>query len=438
MTTDSDFQDSPIGLIPKDWDVVTLTDGGQVEVIMGQSPPGPSYNTEEMGIPFFQGNADFGDLYPVIRIYTIQPLKISVKDDILLSVRAPVGELNLSPCECSIGRGLVAIRIASDNLDLKFLYYYLNYHSSRLSRVEEGTTFKAIKKADLYEFLMVRPPVSEQRIIAEILDTVDRTITQTKQLIAKLRAIKSGLLHDLLTRGIGEDGCVRDPEKQPEEFKETKLGFLPDTWKIKSLDPVDGITTVVTDGSHYSPPQSKTGQYYYATVSNLSEDGINYSSCNRLSKTEYEKMVRWGCKPFKGDVLFSKDGTVGICAVFNDDEEVVLLSSIAIIRPKSNVVDSEFLRQFLGSSHLKKQLRALVGGTAIRRVVLRDIKRFQIPLPPISEQSKIAKILGYHDSRIKAENQYLKKLKMIKAGLMYDLLTGRVRVKVSKEKRGES
>ena len=92
-------------------------------LIAGQSPKSKYYNTEGVGVPFFQGKADFGDLYPTIRVYCSQPIKLAEKNDILLSVRAPVGSTNLSPGVVCIGRGLTAVR-PNDNLNLKYLLYF--------------------------------------------------------------------------------------------------------------------------------------------------------------------------------------------------------------------------------------------------------------------------------------------------------------------------
>lgn len=112
-------------------------------IIAGQSPESKYYNTVGDGIPFFQGKADFGELYPSARVYCTNPTKIAQYNDILLSVRAPVGPTNLSPGKVCIGRGLAAIRPDS-SLNLKYLLYYFRYFESQLSSKGTGTTFKAI------------------------------------------------------------------------------------------------------------------------------------------------------------------------------------------------------------------------------------------------------------------------------------------------------
>ena len=162
-------------------------------IIAGQSPESKYYNTEGIGIPFFQGKTDFGEVYPTIRVYCSQPTKLAEKDDILLSVRAPVGPTNLSPGRVCIGRGLTAIR-PSEILNLKYLLHYFRYFEAQLQQKGTGTTFKAITQ-DVVKNLEVPIPSLEeqQRIVARIeelfseLDNGVETLRKTKQQLAVYR-----------------------------------------------------------------------------------------------------------------------------------------------------------------------------------------------------------------------------------------------------------
>src|SRR5438445_6218664 len=110
MSVRPGYKLTEIGEIPEEWKVAKLGDSEIAQVIMGQSPPSSTYNDAGKGLPFLQGNADFGDMYPQPNTYTSGPIKVARKNDILVSVRAPVGKVNLSPFECCIGRGLSAVR----------------------------------------------------------------------------------------------------------------------------------------------------------------------------------------------------------------------------------------------------------------------------------------------------------------------------------------
>lgn len=162
-------------------------------IIAGQSPNSKYYNTDGNGIPFFQGKTDFGDLYPKVRVYCTNPIKIAEKNDILLSVRAPVGPTNLSPGKVCIGRGLTAIR-PNEKIRLKYLLYFFRYFETQLQRQGTGTTFKAITQNVIKNLKIPVPSLPEQeRIVARIeelfseLDKAVETLKTTQQQLAVYR-----------------------------------------------------------------------------------------------------------------------------------------------------------------------------------------------------------------------------------------------------------
>ena len=120
------------------------------EINMGQSPDLSSYNQEEDGPPFFQGNADFGELYPVMRMWCNKPTKIVEKDTLLISVRAPIGALNFAGERSCIGRGLAGIK-PKENVNIKYIFYSLKHQNAELNNKGTGSTFKAFAKAALGE-----------------------------------------------------------------------------------------------------------------------------------------------------------------------------------------------------------------------------------------------------------------------------------------------
>ena len=131
-------------------------------ISMGQSPPSSTYNTVGNGLPFFQGKADFGDLYPIVRWYCDSPVRIAQPGDILLSVHAPVGPTNMVREESCIGRGLAALR-PSDSLDRMFLLYFLRYHEPEISGQGRGSTFTAITRDDLELLALPLPGLAQQK-----------------------------------------------------------------------------------------------------------------------------------------------------------------------------------------------------------------------------------------------------------------------------------
>ncbi|MFQ5779285.1 MAG: restriction endonuclease subunit S [Nitrospiria bacterium] len=155
------FEDSELGEIPKGWEASTVNAG--FDVTMGQSPPGSTYNENGHGLPFFQGRRDFGFRYPTKRVYCSEPKRIANVGDTLISVRAPVGDINMAYDKCCVGRGVAAVRHKSGSRS--FSYYSMRALGERFSRFEgEGTVFGSINKKqfDALPFIMPAPSIVEE------------------------------------------------------------------------------------------------------------------------------------------------------------------------------------------------------------------------------------------------------------------------------------
>ena len=153
---------------------------------MGQSPESSSYNKAGNGLPFFQGNADFGELYPNVRVWCNAPTKIANINDILISVRAPIGALNISNTKCCIGRGLAALTVKQELCFTRYLWYAISSKIDYLESKGTGSTFKAINKNSLEETEFELPEKIEQQKIASVLDKVSNLIALRKQQLSAL------------------------------------------------------------------------------------------------------------------------------------------------------------------------------------------------------------------------------------------------------------
>ena len=153
---------------------------------MGQSPESSSYNDKGDGLPFFQGNADFGTVHPKVRVWCNTPTKIAHAGDILISVRAPIGALNIADQECCIGRGLAALTVDEERFSKRYIWHALTSKVGELNAKGTGSTFKAIGKGALAETEIATPSFSEQEKIADKLDVVTSIIAHRKQQLAEL------------------------------------------------------------------------------------------------------------------------------------------------------------------------------------------------------------------------------------------------------------
>ena len=212
-------------VVPEGWEETKL--GHVASLTMGQSPSSDTYNTEAVGLPFFQGKADFGSRSPKVRYWCSKPTKIADEGSILFSVRAPVGEVNITTATCCIGRGLSGIKAAS--ADQEFLYQKLQYVKPLFALLSQGSTFEAVNGGEMKEFPLTLPPLPEQKKIAAILSSVDEVIEKTRAQIDKLKDLKTGMMQELLTKGIGPGGVPHT------EFKDSPVGRIPAGWSIQRL-----------------------------------------------------------------------------------------------------------------------------------------------------------------------------------------------------------
>ena len=192
------YKITELGPLPEEWEVVRL--GDVSTLIMGQSPPGSTYNTFGQGMPFLQGKAEFGAVHPRHIKYTTDPRKLAPSGSVLMSVRAPVGDVNIADIDYCIGRGLASISLKEgDNL---FLFNLLTYLKPKIAKEGTGSTFKAINKSKLENFKIPLPPLPEQKKIAAVLSSIDDKIQAEENKKKALDDLFKTLLHDLMTAKI--------------------------------------------------------------------------------------------------------------------------------------------------------------------------------------------------------------------------------------------
>ena len=271
--------------------------------------------------------------------------------------------------------------------------------------------------------------IEEQHRIAEILDTIDEAIQKTEALISKLKAMKQGLLHDLLTRGLDKNGKLRDPKAHPEQFKDSPLGRIPREWDVISLgDSFEelyryptyyGITYV-----DYGVPEVR-GEL-------IKEDGTmeeNAADYRYINRETADRFPRVQLEP--DDFVMSVRGTMGKIAIVPKRlRGAVITANLIRMKFVKSVVVSEWARHFLCSTFFQAALDLATSATTIKTIQVPQLCSIPFRRPLVDEQIQIADILNSHDARIRTEEQYRDKLNLQKKGLMHDLLTGKVRVQI--------
>ena len=289
--------------VPPGWRVVRL--GDVAEVVMGQSPPGETVIDwtvdfgDDDGLPFIQGNAEFGVKSPEPVKWCVRPLKVAYPDDVLISVRAPVGQTNRADGEICIGRGLTAIRF--NQASKAFGWHIVNHSKGALERVTQGSTFQAIGGESLRSLPIALPPLSEQRAIAAVLDSIDGAIERTEAVITATERLRDSLLHDLLTRGV--------PGWHTEWKEVPGIGTMSADWEVVRLG---DVAEVVTGGT----PSRNVSDYFGGSVPWLKPSDLISS---RLVETSEEYLSPTGAsisRPVPSEtILVSCIGTIGEVAI---------------------------------------------------------------------------------------------------------------------------
>ena len=193
------FIDSELGRIPKEWKVGTLSD--IANIIMGQSPSGESYNENGEGKVFYQGRTDFGNRFPSRRLFTTEPKRMAEENSVLLSVRAPVGDINIAIEKCCIGRGLASIKAKNDFYSF-LLYTMLNLKDKLNLFNGEGTVFGSINKTSLESIHIVKPNLLTVQSFEFLIKDFDRQIKRNYYEIVSLEQLRDVLLPKLMNNEI--------------------------------------------------------------------------------------------------------------------------------------------------------------------------------------------------------------------------------------------
>jgi len=276
-------------------------------------------------------------------------------------------------------------------------------------------------------FPILLPRLPEQLRITEILDSVDHAISRTERLITKLDRVRQGMLDDLLTRGIDENGELRDPKLHPAEFKESAIGRMPRQWRVGRFGDVARGVRGVT----YKPEQLQRS---------LQADSVILLRANNIQGGEIDaediqivpsRLVSAEQRVFHGDIVVCMSNgsrrLVGKSAQCTMSAAPLTVGAFCSVFHPQGVVPN-FLLQLFQSSLYKRQVELTLAGSAINNLRNRDIETFDCALPPMKEQERIATALVAISMRTELEERGLRKLRRVKQGLMEDLLTGRVRV----------
>lgn len=356
--------------IIQNWQIKKL--GEVCKIIMGQSPPSDTYNENAKGMPFFQGKAEFKDLYPVVKKYCSKPTKIAEPLDILLSVRAPVGTTNIANIQCCIGRGLAAIRF--DNY--KYGFYFLRSIQHELDSKGTGTTFRAISGETIRETLIPYPNQETQHAIVskieELFSELDKGIAELKTAQQQLKTYRQSVLKSAFEGKLTNEN-VKD-------------GELPDDWEIKKLNQVAKIIS----GFAFKSSDFISKGIPVVKISNIGYSEFIWKDQQYLPEKFLISNSDFILK--NDDLLIAltrpiTNNTTKICLYPKNTNIGLLNQRVACI--KEIQLNKKYLFLYFQTNNFKEYIRTKFSETLQPNLSPKDLAITPIPLPSPEEQNRI-------------------------------------------------
>lgn len=362
--------------------------GDICRINMGQSPDSSTYNDHGIGLPFYQGNADFGEVYPSARVYCSSPVKVAQKGDILISVRAPIGALNMANEKCCIGRGLAAITANEDVCDRQYLWYVLLSKVEELNAKGTGSTFKAINRNILDETEIPLIPIDDQKQISDQLDKVVSLISQRKKQLQKL------------------DDLIKS--RFVEMFGDYDLSLQKTGWyKVSQIGTVVGGSTPKTN-----VPEYWNGEYRWISPAELKMDsGVIFDSEKKITKAGIESCSLQEL-PI-GTVILSSRAPIGKVAIAGN--------TFYCNQGFKNIICSTKVKpRFLYTLLLynTEYLNSLGRGATFKEISKSIVEEIRIPVPPIKDQERFVQYNDKIDGVRRCLKQGHDKLEQMKQALM--------------------
>lgn len=377
--------------------------GNLAELTMGQSPPGLLVGELRDGLPFLQGNAEFGVKYPQPRYQCDEAPRRAQPGDVLISVRAPVGAMNVADQACGIGRGLAAVRFT--RLSERFGHLVLQQVATQLDRASQGTTFAAIGKNELASLLLAVPPLEEQRAIAEVLDTVNATIRTTERGIAKLRSLIQGLVAEAVECALRTD-------------RPRSLGEIAD----------DSPASLIQTGPFGS--QLQANEYIDDGVpvfmpTDIRGSHLDIDGAAKISKDKAAQLGRHQLQV--GDLLLSRRGDLSRCAVVTPlSSSGICGTGCLLIRVRAEDLPPDWLAMAYRHEFVQRQVLAQAVGSTMPNLSASLVRSLEVPRLTRSSRHLMPSIQAAA-RQIETDRTLLRKLHALRAGLASDLLSGRVR-----------
>jgi len=395
-----------------------------IKVLSGWAFPSDGFN-ELDGLPLIRIR-DLGSGTTEVKFKgSYDPRYVIDDGDVLIGMDGDFSVEKWAGGPALLNQRVCKVESTSENLDQGFLYWYLMPHVAEIHRKTPQTTVRHLAASSLGRIVAPSISVVEQRTVNEVLDTLDTTIRQTEAIIAKLKQVKQGLLHDLLTRGIDANGELRPPRSQaPHLYKDSPLGWIPSEWNTQAVSALTRVTV-----GHVGPIEehfedSNDGIALLSTTS-IGDDGRLQGEHRKVTRAFDRSHLNSHLRP--GDLIVARHGKSGSTAVVPDCLEAAQSLNVVIVRSSASFL-SPFLAAWLNHPRTRQKLLGGQAGSVQPIVGTRGVASLVVAVPSVLEQQLICARQSASLGRLDAEAKFADSLRSLRVGIMDDLLTGRVRV----------
>ncbi|MDD3839428.1 MAG: restriction endonuclease subunit S [Clostridia bacterium] len=418
-----------IGEIPEHWEVKKLKHISNIT--MGQSPKSEKCSLDEIGLPFLQGNAEFTSLHPIPKMYCNTANKFSKINDILLSVRAPVGAMNISDRVYGIGRGLCAV--TANKVQVRYLWYSMNVSLEELFIKSKGSTFEAVTVTDVSNLLSILPPKKEQIAIANFLDhktsEIDDLIADKEKLIELLQEKRQAIITETVTKGLNPNVRLKNSGIE-------WIGEIPEHWDIVKmkylLSPKKYSIKAGPFGSQLKNDDMISGDVKVYNQRTVLDNDFN-SGDYYIENYKYEELRAF--EVFAGDILVTTRGTVGKTAIMPKNADRGILHPCLIkITLNPDRVCNEYVNIIFNSTNIvTNKIKLESNATTIDVIYTDTLKKLELPIPPLDEQKSIIDFINVKtaeiDGLISKIRLQIQKLKEYRQSLISEAVTGKIDVR---------
>lgn len=433
----SEYKESGVewlGDIPSHWTATVLKRYTRITDGSHHSP-----KIESEGFPFVSvtdvgiNNINFVDAKKIAESDYSRLVKEGCKpavNDVLLTKDGTIGRACIVTAEMPdfVILSSLGLITPSKAVSSQFLYYYLvsGINVDQMNSVIHGSALKRMTINKINDLIFTFPIFYEQEKIANFLDyetaKIDTLIAKQQKLIELLKEKRQAVISHTVTKGLNPDVPMKDSGVE-------WLGKVPEHWGVSLIK---YQCREITDGAHISP-ELENGEYLFVSIRDIKEGVINFDDALLTSEKSYQYLVHTGCMPFEGDILFSKDGTIGQTAITPPNVDFVVASSLIIIRPQFHKVIPEFLDLLLRSDVVQEQVESFVKGAALRRLSIQNLLKIWGVFPSLTEQKELVgfvqlQLEKYKVLEVQAERQ-VELLRERRTALISAAVTGKIDVR---------